>query len=117
MASKVLGEVPRALLLAQDLKRTLAGRSFIVCNFESSAIESILQSFLPGWLTLSTWFSLIIRLIVSPSRILGIIQPSIFCRGMLLLLYALEVLMDFPGVFPYVCVVTSAISETHSFWT
>jgi hypothetical protein len=42
VASKVLGEAPRALFLAQDLKRTLAGRSFAVCIFESFAIQCII---------------------------------------------------------------------------
>jgi hypothetical protein len=34
VASKILGEAPQALFLAQDLKRTLAGSSFDVRFFE-----------------------------------------------------------------------------------
>jgi hypothetical protein len=41
VASKVLGEAQQTLFLAQNLKRTLAGRSFDVCIFESIAIQTI----------------------------------------------------------------------------
>ena len=102
------------LLSAQDLKRTLAGRSFVVCIFESFAIQSMtVTSFWLGSLTLSAWFSLIIRLIISPSQILGIIQPSRLCHGMSLLLYVLEVLMAFLGLFQYACVVAHNYPDTH----
>jgi hypothetical protein len=47
VASKVLGEAPQTLFLAQDLKRTLAGRSFDVCIFESFAIQSIIVASSP----------------------------------------------------------------------
>ena len=87
MASEILGEAPRTLFLGQNLNRTLAGRSFDVRVFESFSIQSLTVTwFRPGLLTLSTWFSLIIRHIVLPSQISGIIQPSKSCHGMLLLL-------------------------------
>ena len=66
-----------------------------------------------GSLTLSTWFALIIPLIISPWQILGIFQPSGLCHGMSLLMYVLEVLMDFLGLSPYVCVVTHRYPEIH----
>ena len=35
MAYKVLGEAKHTLFISHDLKRTLAGRCFVVCIFES----------------------------------------------------------------------------------
>ena len=87
MASEILGEAPCTLFIARDLNRILAGRFFDVCIVENFAIQSIIiASFWPGSLTLSTWSSLIMRLIDLPSQILEIIRPCKLCHGMLLLL-------------------------------
>jgi hypothetical protein len=47
VASKVLGEAPQTLFLAQNLKRTLADRFFDVCIFKSFPIQSITVALSP----------------------------------------------------------------------
>jgi hypothetical protein len=115
VASKVLGEAQQTLFLAQNLKRTLAGRSFDVCIFESIAIQTITVAPSPTRLVDSAnlVFTNHTTYYIAVTN-LGIIRPSrLICHGMSLLVCVLEVLMAFLGVFLYVCVVTRSCPETH----